>query len=187
MRISTFCILCMFSIPRLRVLDCQNIKNRCCRSTAFSASLQPSPAQSFAPCCHHKDKHTHPLCFPSPSPCPVLLYLWLNVWLQVGINTLQKTGLAQSGEWATWSGCLPDPARCRKADRAHSLSSLKDCSLIRSTPSNLISRLLLSQAVEMHLKWHLLQEKHHWLAEQPASCHYLWLNEQSRTLGFECE
>ncbi len=111
---SAFSECSTFSIPWMCVLDCQNIKNRCCPSTAFNASLQPCPAQSFAPCCHDKDKHAHPLCLSFPSPCPVLLYLWLNVWLWVGMNTLQKTGLAQSGEWATWSGCLPDPARCRR-------------------------------------------------------------------------
>lgn len=53
----------------------------------------------------------------------------------------------------------PRPGTLSVADWAHSLSCLKDCSLIKNTPFNLISRLLLSQMVKVHLKW---LKKLHW-------------------------
>lgn len=111
---SAFSECSAFSIPRIHVFERLNIKNRHCLFTAFSAPPQPSPTQSFTPCCHHKDKHTHPLCLSFPSPCPVPPHPRPNVWLWVGMNTLQKTGLVLSGEWAMWSGRLLDPARCRR-------------------------------------------------------------------------
>lgn len=66
--------------------------------------------------CPCKDKHTLsnvPFVFLLLLP-PPLLYVQLNVWHGVGMSALQKTGLAQSGERPTWSGCLSDPVRCRR-------------------------------------------------------------------------
>lgn len=70
------------------------------------------------------------------SPWPVLLYLGLNDWLCAGMNRI-STGwragdIVRSSSW---------PSTLLGVDWAHSLSSLKDCLLVKSTPSNLISRL----------------------------------------------
>lgn len=88
-----------------------------------------------------------PLCFPLS---------YLGVWLRFDRNSLQTTGLPRRRREAGSS--LTRLAAGDGPDRL--LSSLKDCWLIHSTSPNLISRLLLSETIELHRKQELLKGKH---------------------------
>lgn len=167
----------------------------CCevwQGRALSVLPQVSPAESFAPLCQHKDKHFHPLrlLFPFRAFCSWMCGSVFGFSLSVILCRQQDYLSADSGGdmeqalfwpstllWAGWT--LPHPT----------LSSLKDCLLIACTSSNLLSRLPLSETIEVHWKWLLLPGKHHWFDQLPVNWYGFCEDELSRTmsLGFERE
>lgn len=73
---------------------------------------------------------------------------WLNVQLWSRMNTEHKTGLALVQREGDVERVAPWPGAPLETEQAHSLSSLKDCSLIKNAPSNLISCLQVSESPE---------------------------------------
>ena len=116
-------------------------------------------------------------------PVRSLPYLRLHVWLRVGTNTRHQTGLTGSAEWAPWSGWPPDPARCRR--QTVPLAKLFKGLLTdkESTPSNLISRLLLSETGEVHL----LRDAPGRRTREGVAATLGWMESRTLSVGFECE